>query len=91
MPKNVDPEHDPLGSDAPMDLSADLKDEATEGKELTQREQARLRKKRALAAKLQEKAQVYSGVEGEQRENKKARSEPDTERDAAGDAVMQEA
>ncbi|OCH87825.1 WD40 repeat-like protein [Obba rivulosa] len=91
MPKNVDPEHDPLGSDAPMDLAVDLREDAVEGKELTQREQARLRKKRALAAKIQEQHGSRTpgadrGGEGEERETKKARSEPDTE----GDTVMHE-
>ena len=91
LPKNVDPEHDPLRRDllAEMALAEVSTPEAEAGqgpkKELTMREQARLRKKRALAAKLMEKEKgkdevgdVEEGGEGKEeaeREIKKARSD----------------
>ncbi|KAH9931875.1 uncharacterized protein B0H18DRAFT_952543 [Fomitopsis serialis] len=53
MPKNVDPEHDPLRRDLLAEATPEPGAEGSAGqKELTQREQARLKKKRALAAKL---------------------------------------
>ena len=55
MPKNVDPEHDPLIRDTLSEAAAI--DPETDGKGLTQRELGRLRKKKALLAKIQEKEQ----------------------------------
>lgn len=52
MPKNVDPEHDPLIRDTLSEAATF--DPATEGKQLTQRELGRIKKKKALLAKIQE-------------------------------------
>ncbi|OBZ66832.1 tRNA (guanine-N(7)-)-methyltransferase non-catalytic subunit TRM82 [Grifola frondosa] len=76
MPKNVDSEHDALVRDTLSDIAA----ESEEGKELTQRELARLRKKKALLAKIQEQAREETAEKGrdndaDERESKKARSE----------------
>ncbi|TFK83764.1 WD40 repeat-like protein [Polyporus arcularius HHB13444] len=60
MPKNVDPEHDPLIRDTLSEAAAI--DPETDGKELTQRELGRLRKKKALLAKIQEKEQQKRGA-----------------------------
>ena len=82
MPKNVDPEHDPLIRDTLSEAAAF--DPETDGKELTQRELGRLRKKKALLAKIQEKEQQKRGAsevvetQGEAeagRETKRTRSE----------------
>lgn len=83
MPKNVDPEHDPMSRD---DLNELITDDITaavgpvakqgrgrkykdkkEGQELTQRELGRMKNKRALIAKIQEKRgqeESKSGSEG---------------------------
>ncbi|PIL25327.1 hypothetical protein GSI_13216 [Ganoderma sinense ZZ0214-1] len=53
MPKHVDPEHDALIRDTLSEAAA--VDPATDGKELTQRELGRIRKKKALLAKIQER------------------------------------
>ena len=53
MPKHVDPEHDALIRDSLSEAAAF--DPATDGKELTQRELGRIRKKKALLAKIQER------------------------------------
>ncbi|KAI0709668.1 WD40-repeat-containing domain protein [Cerioporus squamosus] len=80
MPKNVDPEHDPLIRDSLSEAAAI--DPETDGKGLTQRELGRLRKKKALLAKIQEKEQqkekrgVSEVAESEAgREVKRTRSE----------------
>lgn len=94
MPKNVDPEHDPMrrndlealeAAANPFDSPsrADTPSEAgTKTRELTQREAARLKRKQALETKIQ-KDQAASGgasVELEEgREAKKARSEADAD------------
>ncbi|KAI0675915.1 WD40-repeat-containing domain protein [Trametes maxima] len=83
LPKNVDPEHDPLIrdtlSEAAVAISADV-----EGKQLTQRELGRLKKKKALLAKIQAQEQQNqpsregsTATDGEEtgREVKRARSE----------------
>ena len=91
MPKNVDPEHDPMRRndlDAleaavnPFDGSnADGTAQAGEGasaRELTQREAARLKRKLALEAKIQQDqgaASASPSVEPESRLPKKAKSE----------------
>ena len=91
LPKNVDPEHDPLRRDflgdiALAEVSTPEPDAAVQGakKELTMREQARLRKKRALAAKLlEEKNKSGTGPQGQvqaeegkdERESKRVRSD----------------
>ena len=53
LPKHVDPEHDALIRDSLSEAAAF--DPATDGKELTQRELGRIRKKKALLAKIQER------------------------------------
>ncbi|KAI0076611.1 WD40 repeat-like protein [Panus rudis PR-1116 ss-1] len=59
MPKAVDPEHDPMIKD---DLSELASTEAgKEGKALTQRELGRLKNKKALLAKIQEKQKKQGG------------------------------
>ncbi|KAI8985736.1 WD40-repeat-containing domain protein [Trametes punicea] len=84
LPKNVDPEHDPLIRDTLSEAAAASLD--GEGKQLTQRELGRLRKKKALLAKIQEQERqkrfsregTCTGTEGEaetEREVKRARSE----------------
>lgn len=60
MPKNVDPEHDPLIRDTLSEAAAI--DPETDGQGLTQRELGRLRKKKALLAKIQEKEQQKRGA-----------------------------
>ncbi|RPD73383.1 WD40 repeat-like protein [Lentinus tigrinus ALCF2SS1-7] len=60
MPKNVDPEHDPLIRDTLSEAAA--VDLDTDGKGLTQRELGRLKKKKALLAKIQEKEQQKRGA-----------------------------
>ncbi|PCH44155.1 hypothetical protein WOLCODRAFT_164948 [Wolfiporia cocos MD-104 SS10] len=97
MPKNVDPEHDPLRRDllAEADSTPEPEAEQARGKgkgaqrkELTQRELARLKKKRALAEKLQEQAQLQTGDAQDadrQRESKRARSDA---HDDAADATV---
>ncbi|KAL1945160.1 hypothetical protein VTO73DRAFT_2780 [Trametes versicolor] len=89
LPKNVDPEHDPLIRDTLSEVAAAPADGA-DGKQLTQRELGRLRKKKALLAKIQEqeqKAQASregtAGTEAEaEREVKRARSESAAEEPA---------
>ena len=87
MPKNVDPEHDPLIRDTLSEAAAI--DPEAEGKQLTQRELGRLKKKKALLAKIQEKEQQKRGASetGEteaqdeaEREIKRTRSESSTSR-----------
>ena len=103
LPKNVDPEHDPLRRDFLAEVAlaevSTPEPEAAQGlkKELTMREQARLRKKRALAAKLMEKekgkGEAGSGGHVEEskdeRESKRVRS--DSELVEAGAALTGEA
>ncbi|KAI0918072.1 hypothetical protein AcV5_002850 [Taiwanofungus camphoratus] len=100
MPKNVDPEHDPLRRDLLSEVSAetgDVSQAKRREKELTQRELARLKKKRALADKLQEQAQAtdHPRAEGdkpgeEQRNGKRAKSETDTAHSRADHNAMDE-
>ncbi len=54
MPKHVDPEHDPLVRDTLSEAAA-FDPEADGGKQLTQRELGRIKKKKALLAKIQER------------------------------------
>lgn len=90
MPKNVDPEHDPMRRNELEALEAAVNpfeasrastpqsgEAQAKARELTQREAARLKRKQALSAKLQEKqgASASPSVEPEGRETKKARSE----------------
>ncbi|KAI0741370.1 WD40-repeat-containing domain protein [Daedaleopsis nitida] len=86
LPKNVDPDHDPLIRDTLSEAAA--MDPETDGKQMTQRELGRLKKKKALLAKIQEKEQQKRGaseagdaeaaIEAEAgREIKKTRSESD--------------
>ncbi|KAL6305963.1 WD40-repeat-containing domain protein [Sparassis latifolia] len=97
LPKNVDPEHDSLKRDilSEFTIEGDDQESALQAKgkgkgrgtqgQLTQREQARLKKKRALAEKLQKEARdggsaapdTPGGNAGE-RESKRAKSESDT-------------
>ena len=69
LPKNVDPEHDALIRDSLAEAAAAAVDEA----QLTPRELGRLRKKKALLAKIQEKEQL-----------KRAGSEAGVDADAEG-------
>ncbi|KAI0369855.1 hypothetical protein BV20DRAFT_996374 [Pilatotrama ljubarskyi] len=93
LPKNVDPEHDPLIRDTLSEAAAVSIDGGAEGKQLTQRELGRLKKKKALLAKIQAQEQQKQAsregtAEGEaDREVKRARSEGASEQPAApGDA-----
>ena len=104
MPKNVDPEHDPLrrgGADlleAPEDGSS-RGDTPQPGKskaparEMSQREAARLKRKQALAAKIQEKsgdaATAVADDPLEEREAKKVKQDAHASRQE-GDVVMTE-
>ncbi|OSD04707.1 WD40 repeat-like protein [Trametes coccinea BRFM310] len=82
LPKNVDPEHDPLIRDTLSEVAAVASIDG-EGKQLTQRELGRLKKKKALLAKIQEQEQQKqrsregtTEVEADSgREVKRARSE----------------
>ncbi|KAI0773221.1 hypothetical protein BD413DRAFT_540191 [Trametes elegans] len=86
LPKNVDPEHDPLIRDT-LSEAAVAAPSGEDGKPLTQRELGRLRKKKALLAKIQAQEQQTRGAsregsaatdgsgEGGGREVKRARSE----------------
>ncbi|KAI1788151.1 WD40 repeat-like protein [Ganoderma leucocontextum] len=56
LPKHVDPEHDALIRDTLSEAAAF--DPQTEGKQLTQRELGRLKKKKALLAKIQEREEL---------------------------------
>ena len=86
MPKNVDPEYDSMRRD---NLSDVLASEPGADKSLTLREQARLKKKRALALKVQgvsaeagnepQDAEREAEVAGDERSGKKAKSEADTD------------
>ncbi|TCD69470.1 tRNA (guanine-N(7)-)-methyltransferase non-catalytic subunit trm82 [Steccherinum ochraceum] len=84
MPKNVDPEHDPIVRDdlATLDPS-ELTEDAVEGKgKLTQRELARLKNKRALVESIKGKEVGKSAtpeVVEEGRESKKAKSDEEVE------------
>ncbi|CDO68396.1 hypothetical protein BN946_scf184815.g43 [Trametes cinnabarina] len=95
LPKNVDPEHDPLIRDTLSEAAAVASLDG-EGKQLTQRELGRLKKKKALLAKIQEQEQqkrssregTAAATEGEGeagREVKRARSESTGEGAAADD------
>ena len=92
LPKNVDPEHDALIRDSLAEAAAADVDEA----QLTQRELGRLRKKKALLAKIQEKEQLKrvgseAGVDADaegQPEVKRTRSEGGV--DAGADVEMRE-
>ncbi|EED81216.1 predicted protein [Postia placenta Mad-698-R] len=90
MPKNVDPEHDPLRrdllaeADGTPEPASDSAGKARQKKELTQRELARLKKKRAVAATVQKQSQAVGQEkeegagpidEGGEREFKRAKSE----------------
>lgn len=88
MPKNVDPEHDPLIRDTLSEAAAF--DPEAEGKQLTQRELGRLKKKKALLAKIQEREQQKSGasegIETEAgREIKRTKSESEHNDEGGGD------
>ncbi|KAI0642324.1 WD40-repeat-containing domain protein [Trametes meyenii] len=83
LPKNVDPEHDPLIRDTLSEAAVAVSVDA-EGKQLTQRELGRLKKKKALLAKIQAQEQQKqtsregtAATDGEEtrREVKRARSE----------------
>ncbi|KAH9951156.1 WD40-repeat-containing domain protein [Amylocystis lapponica] len=92
LPKNVDPEHDPMQRDVLAELAAEPTGIQEKEKELTLREQARLKKKRALAAKLQ--AQALGNVRDEKdgegtRESKRAKSETDKDCDVPDTAMNQ--
>ncbi|KAI0630672.1 WD40-repeat-containing domain protein [Trametes polyzona] len=95
LPKNVDPEHDPLIRDT---LSEVAVEGAPEGKQLTQRELGRLKKKKALLAKVQEQEQQRrssregtAATEGDaEREVKRARSESAAEEIAPAEADKQD-
>ena len=86
MPKHVDPEHDALIRDSLSEAAAF--DPATDGKELTQRELGRIRKKKALLAKIQEREEQGKRASREgsealiEREVKRARSESESGRGA---------
>ena len=102
MPKNVDPEHDPMRRNElealeaaanPFDSSRAGTPGAGEGKtrELTQREAARLKRKQALSAKIQQD-RAHGGVSAspsaepeDGRELKKPKSDA-----VAGDVEMAE-
>ncbi|KAI0352084.1 WD40 repeat-like protein [Trametes cingulata] len=92
LPKNVDPEHDPLIRDTLSEAAAASIDGGAEGRQLTQRELGRLKKKKALLAKIQAQEQQKQAsregtAEGEaDREVKRARSESASEQVAGGDA-----
>ncbi|KAH9893323.1 WD40-repeat-containing domain protein [Cubamyces lactineus] len=92
LPKNVDPEHDPLVRDTLSEAAVASLD--GDGKQLTQRELGRLKKKKALLAKIQEQEQQKrSSREGTgeveaEREIKRARSESGAEAPATGDVEM---
>lgn len=80
MPKNVDPEYDSMKRDNLSDVLAETGSGSE--KQLTQRELARRKKKRALALKVhgesaaaQNGSQAAAEPEGEERSGKKARSE----------------
>lgn len=90
MPKNVDPEHDPLRRDLLAEADGtpepvpDGAGKARQKKELTQRELARLKKKRAVAATAQKQGQAVGQEkeesagpidEGGERVFKRAKSE----------------
>ncbi|KAI0793716.1 WD40-repeat-containing domain protein [Fomes fomentarius] len=88
MPKNVDPEHDPLIRDTLSEAAAF--DPEAEGKQLTQRELGRLKKKKALLAKIQEREQqkrgASEGIEAEAgREMKRTKSESEHNDEGGGD------
>ena len=94
MPKNVDPEHDPMVRDdlATLDPTA-LLAEATAGDgkaQLTQRELARLKNKQALveSIKKRETGKIPAVSGEEERESKKVKAH---EGDSAGqDVAMNE-
>ncbi|KAI0333911.1 hypothetical protein GY45DRAFT_1243707 [Cubamyces sp. BRFM 1775] len=92
LPKNVDPEHDPLVRDTLSEAAAVSID--GDGKQLTQRELGRLKKKKALLAKIQEQEQQKrpsregTGEAEAEREIKRARSESGAETPATGDVEM---
>lgn len=91
MPKYVDPDHDPFegvanqaeGSARADTLHAEQKSGKRKAKELTQREQARMKKKQAVLAKLQEQAQTTAEPESgasaaePERDSKKAKATED--------------
>lgn len=104
MPKNVDPEHDPMRRndlDA-LEAAANPFDsanpdgtpqigEGANARELTQREAARLKRKLALEAKIQQDQGIASAspsVEPENRLPKKAKSETGSSTEQ-GDIEMQ--
>ncbi|CCM04168.1 uncharacterized protein FIBRA_06330 [Fibroporia radiculosa] len=118
MPKNIDPEHDPLKRDVLAEADADIegppgpsagndtkgkgkgKGKGAQKKELSQREVARLKKKRAVAERLQEHeksaGQTQSpadvaaspGVGEQERGHKRARSDTDIVPQSAGSEVQ---
>lgn len=78
MPKHVDPEHDPLIRDTLAEAVAESTEEG--GRQLTQRELGRLKKKKALLAHVQSKQGETRDGTAEQdgeRDSKKPRSETD--------------
>ena len=106
LPKNVDPEHDATrkGGYGGLDVSEDESSRAEtpqagakQPRELTQREQARLRNKKAVMAKIQENTQskAVSGkadsvAPEDQREAKKVKAGEDVDTAAQGDVAMGE-
>lgn len=85
MPKNVDPEYDSMKRDHLSDVLAEPAGTSSE-KQLTQRELARLKKKRALALKVQNgsvsaatqtAAATPEPHDAAERSGKKAKSEAD--------------
>jgi tRNA (guanine-N(7)-)-methyltransferase subunit TRM82 len=85
LPKHVDPDHDPFeGSGTAVDQTLGKR----KAKEPTQREQARMKKKQAVIAKLQEQAQAgepgsreasLSIPPEDERDTKKIKAEDDAE------------
>ena len=84
MSKHVDPEHDPF--EGPMVIEegvvhadvaqAERGSRKRKGKELTQREQARQKKKQAVLAKIQEQGQTEAGSVIETEESEKGSKKP---------------
>lgn len=104
MPKNVDPEHDPMRSNdlealeaAANPFDASSRDEtpqtgegAAKTRELTQREAARLKRKQALEAKIQQdQAVAVAGPssEPEARESKKLKAEAESSHSSTGQST----
>lgn len=79
MPKNVDPGHELVKRDFLSETATNAGDDVSK-KELSLREQGRLKNKRALMAKLQAQNEKGTPLENEEeRESKKPRSEADAD------------